>query len=864
MRTFCFLTIFLLSLALKLSAQSIYVSFKGTGESVLVDSVIATNLATGKSITVPGAGTLILSTGTGILEENDFSEYLKLYPNPIKNDALLTFFNHQAEKTTITVHDLIGKEVYHSSNFLEAGEHAFKVSIGSSGIFLISISGSKDRKCIKAISTESGSGRISITRMGESAEIVQPSDPNRHKDYFRPYSLAFSMGDRILYQGMSGNYSRILTDQTSDSQEYEFEFISCTDLDGRSYPVVQIGEQVWMARNLDYLPKIDTKKDLQSTPSYFVYQYEGSSVQEAKATDNYKNYGVLYNWAAASKGCPEGWHLPSLEEWNQLFNYLYPRAGYKLRETGRIHWSSSTKKNTNEAGFSALPAGELYPYYSEFPVGIYPVFRNLQVKATFWTSSERELTYKDGLSAYFMGLDDSQHGYKSGFEHDFYYTHYWYPSHITNISGYSVRCVRGKKAELVTHDVSEITSNSAICGGTITSDGGTKVTGRGVCWSTETYPSLDDSKTEDGAGAGTFTSELTGLNGDTTYYVRAYAINVVGVSYGQQVSFRTMSGPPSLTTAEVTQVNDSSAVSGGIITNDGAGPITARGVCWSTQENPSIEDNCTNDGTGTGAFVSQITELESSTTYYVRAYATNSYGTGYGRQIRFRSMEGSFTYFGKVYNYQRFGSQFWMVENLAYLPAVSNSSEGSETTKHYYVYGYEGNDTAQAMQTENYRNYGVLYNWPAAMKGASASNSVPSRVRGICPPGWHLPSEAEWIILEDYLINQGYGCEANREGVAKSLASTAGWTLATKPGEIGYDQERNNASGFNAYPAGERYPYGPFSYIGERAHFWTTSRASDNHQLIWFRVLFSEYFNTFESYELGHREEGFSVRCLKD
>lgn len=197
-------------------------------------------------------------------------------------------------------------------------------------------------------------------------------------------------------------------------------------------------------------------------------------------------------------------------------------------------------------------------------------------------------------------------------------------------------CKKQTLPELTTTSVTEITRTSAVSGGNITNNGGTEVTARGVCWGTAQNPEISDNKTNDGAGNGTFTSNITGLSPNTTYYVRAYANNSEGTGYGNEVSFTTSPvGVPALTTSSLTSITYNSAVSGGNITDDGGGNITARGVCWNTSPNPTVSNSKTSDGTGTGNFSSNITGLNSGVTYYVRAYATNSSGTGYGNEISF-------------------------------------------------------------------------------------------------------------------------------------------------------------------------------------------------------------------------------------
>ena len=206
-----------------------------------------------------------------------------------------------------------------------------------------------------------------------------------------------------------------------------------------------------------------------------------------------------------------------------------------------------------------------------------------------------------------------------------------------------------------TSSVSNITHNSATCGGNVTSDGGATVTERGVCWSTSQYPTISNYHTTDGIGTGTFTSSITGLSGNTTYYVRAYATNSAGTSYGNQVSFTT-DQPPTVSTSSVSNITYKSAICGGNVTSDGGATVIARGVCWSTSQYPTNIDSHTTDGSGTGPFTSSITGLSSNTTYYVRAYATNSAGTSYGNQVSFTTLidpwSGMTTivYRGQTYN----------------------------------------------------------------------------------------------------------------------------------------------------------------------------------------------------------------------
>ena len=198
---------------------------------------------------------------------------------------------------------------------------------------------------------------------------------------------------------------------------------------------------------------------------------------------------------------------------------------------------------------------------------------------------------------------------------------------------------------------------------------------------------------------------------------------------------------------------------------------------------------------------------------------------------------------GKNYSIVKIGIQTWMAENLAYLLAVSPSSEGSNTDSYYYVYGYEGTTVSEAKATANYTTYGVLYNWPAALTA--------------CPAGWHLPSDAEWKVLEKNL------------GMTNSDADASGWrytgTVGGKLKETGTSHwyspntGATNSSGFTALPGGNSYS-GGFGSLGFYADFWSASEGGASRA--WFRIL---YYSTDGVTRGGSgRYSGFSVRCLQN
>jgi len=191
---------------------------------------------------------------------------------------------------------------------------------------------------------------------------------------------------------------------------------------------------------------------------------------------------------------------------------------------------------------------------------------------------------------------------------------------------------------LTTAAITVITGNSATGGGNVTVGGGADVTARGIVFGLNHNPTTADTKTSDLKGTGAFVSLLTGLKGNKTYYVRSYAINSAGTAYGPEVSFTTLVDMPVVTTTDVSVVTKASAISGGAVTYDGGGIVSARGLAWGTAANPTTAGSKIDGGTGLGAFVSNLTGLQKFTTYHVRAYATNSVGTAYGTDITFTTL----------------------------------------------------------------------------------------------------------------------------------------------------------------------------------------------------------------------------------
>lgn len=213
-------------------------------------------------------------------------------------------------------------------------------------------------------------------------------------------------------------------------------------------------------------------------------------------------------------------------------------------------------------------------------------------------------------------------------------------------------------------------------------------------------------------------------------------------------------------------------------------------------------------------------------------------------------------YDGNVYNTVQIGTQCWMKENLK----TSHYADGTyipvaDTISHSISYRYfpEGDSS-------NVSTYGCLYNWAAVMNGNSASTAVPSNVQGVCPTGWHVPSAAEWIVMQDYVGAQNdCQCGHRSDLIAKALSSTTAWESSTIYCSPGYLPMYNNASGFSALPAGYYYG-GGYSVLGREAWFWSTDEVIENGAII--RNIHNDFAN-FQEVGISNYF-GLSVRCLKD
>ena len=338
---------------------------------------------------------------------------------------------------------------------------------------------------------------------------------------------------------------------------------------------------------------------------------------------------------------------------------------------------------------------------------------------------------------------------------------------------------------------------------------------------------------------------MTGLNPNTLYYVRAYATNSAGTSYGSERSFTTSPvTEPTLITASVTGVTVSTAISGGNITEDNGAEITDRGVCWNTSGNPTVANSKTSNGPGTGSFVSNMSGLAEGTIYYVRAFATNSAGTGYGNQIRFSTSASDID--GNVYRTIIIGTQLWMQSDLkttkfndnSSIPNVTLAADWMSLSSPGYCW-YDNNPSYGS-------TYGILYNWFTVETGR------------LCPSGWDVPTDIEFKTLEIFL------------GMSPTDADGTLWRGTDQGTQLKYTStwfpvngNGTNSSGFSALGGGYRFGVdGSFNNLGSVSYWWSSTLHWSDTTKALYRRLDTDKTGVYREGVI--KAGGKFVRCLKN
>lgn len=404
-----FLILLIITFNISLYAQDIIIDFTASGATTSIDNVLIENINNGTSANIPGNEAFNLTTGAAGINETKkgITNKIHVFPNPTRNNSNIIFYSPKNNFVNISINDISGKIILKTKKNIVSGLNQITFTPTSKGIYFINISNDVIKQSAKIISLESSNRPLSI----KFNNISQVFTENKNKD---TYDFSFTVGDYIkltaFYSDGSTNYTTIQTDNPSISKTYSFEFAQCKDIDDNNYEIVQIGDQIWMAKNLNvthypngdeitYISDDTNWANLEDNNTDDAYSYYNNN------DNNEEIYGALYTYAAATADnwekdieinqgvCPNGWHLPTYSDWYTLIQSVGTDAGSKLASGT---WNSGSLLNNdyfNTSGFSGQAFGRRYSNYGNSA--------NSQAYAFWWTAYEYNDTYTYARSLYY-------------------------------------------------------------------------------------------------------------------------------------------------------------------------------------------------------------------------------------------------------------------------------------------------------------------------------------------------------------------------------------------------------------------------------------------------------------------------------
>ncbi|MBQ3732975.1 MAG: T9SS type A sorting domain-containing protein [Bacteroidales bacterium] len=813
--------VFLLSLAGATFAQSdvVTLTFKSqtiNGSYLRPDSITINNLTRGWTETIYYPDTAYtLNVGVGVQNLPKINE-IQVMPNPFDGNTRINILSQKAEKVKIALFDMGGRVCTEYDGILHEGNNYFTISLTTPQMYVLSVKTISGTHSLKMENVgRAGANRIVYEGVSETnMPMIQLKSSSSHP---------FQLGDEMRYQGFATTYSIAIQSQEVIHMQNADESIillfpsnidghpcpftpTVTDHEGNVYNTVQIGNQCWMRDNL----RTTTSP---STGTYLIpaadadYTYTGKQAfwyNNDSATYAPMNYGLLYNWNAAV----------------DTFNTAYGETS--------VNTSSSNAVSVTFSGHrrGICPAGWHLPSDAE------------------WTAMEQTQTSMDVTGRDRRG----DHAGKLAGEG-------WSSSTTAGAPG---------NASDPAHNASGFSAVPAgVCNGSSFASAGYGAD----FWSSTQYFS--------------YRAYDRYLYYDSAYVDRGYYSKDGGCSVRCLRDERA-------TTAPATDLTATSATLNGTITNPDNVTVTAQGFEWkATTGGTYTQVNAMGE---TMAY--SLTGLTANTIYTYRAFVTTANRTSYGAEVTFTTLSAGGTavidekscpeaqtvtdHEGNVYATVQIGNQCWMRDNLRTTTSPSTGTYLIPVANANYTYTgkqarWYNNDSATCAPM----NYGLFYNWNAAADTFNAaygeisvntdySNAVSvsftGHRRGICPAGWHLPSDAEWTQLTNYVSSQSeYQCGGNSSNIAKALASTEGWNSYTVNCVMGNDPSTNNATGFSAVPAG--YCNGSsFSSAGNNASFWSSTQENSTNAC--YRNLY--YSNANVGGGSYGKYYGYSVRCLRD
>jgi uncharacterized protein (TIGR02145 family) len=402
----------------------------------------------------------------------------------------------------------------------------------------------------------------------------------------------------------------------------------------------------------------------------------------------------------------------------------------------------------------------------------------------------------------------------------------------------------GLAPAVTTEDITNVGGTNATSGGAVVSQGSDRVFARGICWSTKVMPATIDTKIYSKESEGAFKCTITGLNGATTYYVRAFAINSTGIGYGEVKSFTTLGDAPIAETLPASYLGSKTATLNGSV-NANYLQTNVKFEWGETMNYGNSEMVTYLSGNSTSAVSKDIKNLTKSTLYHFRVVAVNPKGTKYGNDMTFTTSDANIdaiffnpdlTYGsvsdidGNTYKTIKIGTQTWMAENLK----TTKYNDGTFIA--YLGCTWYKNDIGTYKDV-----YGALYSWDVV-------NPVMNPQKNVCPAGWHVPGETEWNLLSTYLGG------ANSAGGKLKETGTMHW--------VNTNTGATNETGFTALPGGyNKNGVGNFLNLGAMGFWWSTT--IDNISglpLYW--IMYNNESDVGSSVE--NKNSGLSVRCVRD
>lgn len=376
------LLILMLLPAFSLFSQNYMISFSGSGETTMIDSVIVYNFEQNTSLTLQGTDILHLVENVGIGEPSH-PKTISIYPNPAISSARLEILCNQPGMAELHVYNSSGMLILQEVFMVQHGNNTFTLGGLRLGNYLIRITAPSEKYSGRLIAAGSSSGPMRLTKNSTGNFKSLPTDDMNVSSIIQ---MLYHSGERLLLKSYAGPHIHIKSMIPVGNELVDFNFIPCLDGDGNHYPVTTIGAQVWMAENLkttsyqngDPIPNITEGSAWinLTTGGYCAYGNSNST-----ATD----YGYLYNWFAVDDTrdlCPAGWHIPQDSQWSVLTDHLGGQsvAGGKLKETGTYHWESPNTGATNLNGFSAIGGG--YRWHNS------DAFSSINALGYWWSSTE--------------------------------------------------------------------------------------------------------------------------------------------------------------------------------------------------------------------------------------------------------------------------------------------------------------------------------------------------------------------------------------------------------------------------------------------------------------------------------------------